>query len=117
MFLFNELNDCKDVEILIVDGDLGHYLTVTGLVWNDGNGDQLIQAAENASIFYIDPATGAPAFSPIGGQVNPGDPVRVSYPNFPQAELVMTVSESPIPEPMTLSLLALGALAALRKRR
>lgn len=117
IFLFNELNDCEDVEILIVDGDWGHYLTVTGLVWNDGNGDQLIQGAENASVLYIDPVTGLPGVSPIGGQTIPGDPIRVSYGAFPQAELVMTVSESPIPEPMTLSLLALGALAVLRKRK
>jgi len=116
MFLFNELDDCEDVEILIVDGDWGHYLTVTGLLWNDGNNDQLIQTAENASIFYVDPGSGEPGASPIGGQVNPGDPIRIQYGPFPQAELVMTVSESPIPEPMTLSLLAFGVLVVLRKR-
>lgn len=116
LFLYNELNDCEDVEILIVDGDWGHFLTVTGLVWNDLNNNGLIEAAEKALIHYIDPVTGAPGVSSIDGQVNPGDPIRINYGNFPQAELVMTMSES-VPEPMTLSLLALGALVVMRKRR
>jgi len=117
IFLYNELNDCEDVEILIVDGDFGHYLTVTGLVWNDVNNDLLIQGAENATLHYIDPATGLAAVSPIGGQNVAGDPVRINYGLYPMAELVMTVSESPIPEPATLSLLVVGGAGLLRKKR
>ncbi len=119
MFLYNELNACEDVEILIVDGDWGHYLTVTGLQWNDVNGNQLIESVENAWIYYIDPATGAPGASPIGGQLIPGDPLRVNYGLFPMAELVMTVSESPIPEPGTMMMLGTGlmGLAGMFRRR
>lgn len=116
IFLYNELNDCEDVEILIVDAAWGHYLTVTGLNWVDANGDGLIQGGENAQVFYIDPCTGQPGVSAIGGQNVPGDPVRVNYGLFANAELVMTVSES-IPEPATMALLAMGGLAALIRRR
>ena len=118
VFLATELADCEDVEILIVDGDWGHYLTVTGIQWVDINNDGLINTnLENAVLHYIDPVTGMPGASPIGGQNVAGDPLRVSYGNFPMAELVMTVSESPIPEPMTISLLVLGGLAMLMRRK
>ena len=118
VFLALELAAGEDVEILIVDGEWGHYLTVTGIQWIDINNDGLINTnVENAVVHYIDPATGLGAASPIGGQNVAGDPVRVSYGNFPMAELIMTVSESPIPEPATLSLLALGGLVMLRRRR
>ena len=118
VFLALELAACEDVEILIVDGDWGHYLTVTGIQWLDANSDGLINVnVENAVLHYIDPCTGLAGASPIGGQNVVGDPVRVSYGNFPMAELVMTVSESPIPEPVTLSLLVLGGLGMLLRRK
>ncbi len=122
VFLALELAACEDVEILIVDGDWGHYLTVTGIQWIDANNDGLINAGaagEPAFLHYIDPLTGLPplAPAPIGGQNVVGDPVRVSYGLFPQAELVMTVSESPIPEPATMTLLAIGAVVLVRRRK
>ena len=119
VFLATELADCEDVEILIIDGDWGHFLTVTGIQWVDANNDGLINAGvENAFLHYIDPVTGLPpvAPAPIGGQNVAGDPVRVSYGIFPNAELVMTVSESPIPEPVTLGLLVIGGMVMLRRR-
>ncbi len=64
-FLYDELVACEDVEILIVDEGWGHYLTVTGFVWNDANGDGVVDAAEGAIIHYIDPATGLPGTSAI----------------------------------------------------
>ncbi len=122
VFLALELGACEDVEILIIDGAWGHYLTVTGIQWIDANNDGLINAGvggENALLHYIDPVTGLPplAPAPIGGQNIVGDPIFVSYPLFPNAQLVMTVSESPIPEPTTMTLLGLGGLAALIRRR
>ena len=118
VFLAQELAACEDVEILIVDSDWGHFLTVTGIQWVDINSDGLINAvAENATLHYIDPVTGLPGASSIGGQNVAGDPLRVSYGIYPMAELVMTVSESPIPEPATLSLLVIGAVTLIRRRK
>jgi hypothetical protein len=113
-FLYNELKDGEDIEILITDGNWGHYLTVTGFSWNDADGDKTVDANEGATIFYIDPAGNA-TNSPISQQVLGGQ-LFVSYPNFNNASLVMAVSES-VPEPATLSLLALGGLAMIRRRR
>lgn len=115
-FLYSELNDCEDVEILIVDGGWGHFLTVTGLIWDDVNNDKLINggaAAETGWLHYIDPCTGLAGVSQIGGQIVAGDPLRVNYGAFPNAELIMTVSESPIPEPGSLMILAMGGAILL----
>ena len=116
-FLFNELTACEDVEILIVDGDWGHYLTLTSFFWNDANNNGIIEQAEGASIDYIDPATGAPGISPIGHAIGGGPQLFVSYGMYPNAQVVMAVSESPIPEPATLSLLAFGGLLTLTRRK
>ncbi|MDP6542675.1 MAG: PEP-CTERM sorting domain-containing protein [Phycisphaerae bacterium] len=114
-FLYDELVACEDVEILIVDDSWGHFLTVTGFVWNDGNNDGVVDPAEGAVIHYIDPVTGLPGVSPIR-QNGLGLPLLVNYGGFQNAELIMTVKES-APEPATMSFLALGGLALLRRRR
>ena len=115
-FLYNELNDCEDVEILIVDGDWGHYLTATGFTWNDADNDFIIDPNEGAQLSYIDPATGNPGVSALMQQ-GLGTPIFVNYGSYPYAQLVMTVSESPIPEPATMTMLAAGGLLALLRRK
>jgi hypothetical protein len=114
-FLYDELVACEDVEILIVDEGWGHYLTVTGFVWNDANGDGVVDAAEGAIIHYIDPATGLPGTSAIR-QTGLDQQLLVSYGTIPNAQLIMTVKES-APEPATVTFLALGGLALLRRKR
>jgi hypothetical protein len=114
-FLFNELSACEDVEILIVDSDWGHFLTATGLTWNDANGDSVIDPGEGAIIYYIDPATGLASSSPIF-QNGPNQQLFVGYGIYENAQLVMTVKES-APEPATITFLALGGLALLRRKR
>ncbi|MDP6636474.1 MAG: PEP-CTERM sorting domain-containing protein [Phycisphaerae bacterium] len=114
-FLYDELVACEDVEILIVDEGWGHYLTVTGFVWNDANGDGVVDAAEGAVIHYIDPATGLAGTSSIR-QNGLDQQLLVSYGTIPNAQLIMTVKES-TPEPATISFLALGGLALLRRKR
>ena len=110
--------------LMMVEGDSPlHWDVYSG----GGRGDGVVVVGEGhdsphaatlvTKKFYIDPATGLPGQTSIGGQNNPGDPVRVSYGIFPMAELFMTVSESPIPEPATMSLLVIGGLAILIRRK
>ncbi len=115
-FLYDELVTCEDVEILIVDDSWGHYLTLTSFSWLDANGDGIIQAGEGATIDYIDPATGAVVISPIS-QAGLGTVIFVNYPAVTNAQLVMAVAESPVPEPGSWALLLLGCAGLARKRR
>ena len=116
-FLFDELVACEDVEILIVDEPWGHFLTLTSFSWTDTNDDGIIQQAEGATIDYIDPVTGGVAVSPIK-QNFLGDVIWVNYSEtFPNAQLVMAVAESPVPEPAELGLIGIVVLAFGRRRR
>ena len=99
-FLWDNLVACEDVEILIVDYDWGHFLTLSSLFWNDANNDLIMDIEEAAVIDYIDPWTGAKGFSPIW-QYGLNSQLFVGYGDYPAAQLVMAVKESPVPEPAT----------------
>ena len=118
-FLYDELVACEDVEILIVDAAWGHFLTLTSFSWTDGNGNGVIDVAENATIDYIDPATGAWVPATQIKQDALGGVIWVNYPDAPNARLVMAVAESPrvIPEPAGLGLIAISLLAVRKRRR
>jgi len=125
-FMFGELKDCEDVEILLSRfNDGGHYLTVTGFTWNDANNDKFIDPSENARIEYMDPWTGATGNSHVWNNGSPGSPGEMETDYFTDGSWIsVVVSESPsrIPEPCSLivwSLLAvLGiALGWWRKRK
>jgi len=117
-FLWDQLSSCEDVEILITwseeGGDQGHYLTVKSFLWNDANGNMVIDPAENATIDYIDPATGAVGVSGIW-QFAPGGVLDVAY-GGNQCQVTMIMSES-VPEPATAVLLLVGGLMLLCRRR
>jgi len=111
----------EDVEILITDGDWGHFLTLTSFHWDDVNGDSIIDSTEGAWIDYIDPGTGLNAQSSLC-QSSYGGQLLVNYSTmYSNAQLVMAVKESPVPEPTTLALLCAGGLCLVlyrqRKRR
>jgi hypothetical protein len=113
-FLYNNLLDCEDVEILInyTSGEEGgHFLTLSSFHWNDVDEDGIIDQVENATIDYIDPATGAWGQSPIW---HSSGSIVGTYSSLP-FEITMAVKES-IPEPATIALLGLGGIL-LRKRR
>jgi PEP-CTERM motif-containing protein len=112
-FLWQELYDCEDVEILMNWDDGGHFVTPKSFHWNDINGNNVIDIAEGATFDYIDPWTGAVGVSAIW-QGGFGGILETNY--APGAQITMIVSESPVPEPATLVLLALGGLL-LRKKR
>lgn len=110
-FLYDNLVDCEDVEILIVDGDWGHYLTLTSFCWDDVDEDQIIDSDEGAIIDYIDPATGAWGVSGIW-QTSLDGQLYVPYGVY-TAQLVMAMKESPVPEPAAVVLLCTGGLCLL----
>ena len=121
-FLYNELVDCEDVEILIDWSDGGHYVTLSSFHWNDADNDLIIDNAENAWIDFVDPWTGAYGTASIW-QSSYGGCIETNYATG--SWISMGVSESPIPEPATMTLLALGfalslskgGLALIRRRR
>lgn len=114
-FIYGELKACEDVEVLINWTNGGHFLTLTGFDWTDTNSDNKIQQSEDATIYYIDPATGAPGHSAIWNNGN--NQLQTDY----QAGAIFTtaVSESPIPEPATMVLIAMsmvGMAGTIRRR-
>ena len=98
-FLWQELSDCEDVEVLMNWSDGGHFLTVKSFHWNDLNEDGVIDFGENATFDYINPWTGLPGISGIW-QNTYGSILETDY--ALNATITMAVSESPIPEPTTI---------------
>jgi hypothetical protein len=109
-FLFAQLRDKEDIEVLIKfrDGG-GHALTVTGLTWNP---DTL-----SGELRYVDPEGGKPGSSNIR-QPGAGRLISVEYPGHPGINtMVVAVSESPIPEPSSLTLCGIVAFGVIAYRR
>lgn len=106
-FLYDELVECEDVEILVSWYDGGHYLTLTSFHWDDVDDDGFIDFDENAWIDYINPTDGLWHLSKIWH----------SGTGFIETDLAegawisMAVSESPIPEPATIALIGCGLVA------
>ena len=115
-FLYDALVRSADVEFLI-KGFLHHYLTLTGLYWDDTNHDGIIDTAEDAWIHYVDPWGGVGDTANIWheGAIMATDAAGgTSY-------IFTAVTETPIPEPSSIFLAGLGLLGLAaygrRKRR
>lgn len=113
-FIYNELIDCEDVEILMNWADGGHYVTVKSFHWNDVDNDSVIDFEENATFDYINPWTGGVGVSGLW-QNYYGSVLETDYTSG--ATITMAVSESPIPEPLTICLLGLGAFGLVSRKR
>jgi len=116
-FLWDNLIACEDIEILITDGDWGHFLTLTSMNWIDTDYDSVVDWEENGQIDYVDPSTGAKGLSKFWQTTRHGQ-LFVDYGGqHGYAQLVMAVHESPVPEPAMIALLLLGGVSLLGRRR
>ncbi len=122
-FIFDELMKGQDVEILVGFYDEaggrngGHYVTVTGFSFDDSDGDGDIGGSETASLYYVDPDDGNANSNEL--EMLNGFLDLVNYSEQYETYIEAAVAESPVPEPLTLSIFAAGlvGLGVLRRRK
>ncbi len=126
-FLFGELWDMEDVELLVGFYDAqgvrrgGHYITLSKFWWEDTNMDNVVQPTENAMIGFVDPDDGTMKMRSLF-QAGPGSILQTDYlvgGIVASTRVDWAVSESPVPEPATITLfsLALFGFVGLTRRR
>ncbi len=113
-YLWGEVGDAEDIELKIDTGtSTAHAITLTGMKFNDTNGDGQWDNGETADIIYSDPNAPAAAFT---AQVTLGVDGRLHFTwNAENVSIQGAFCES-VPEPSVLSLLVLGLVALLRRR-
>jgi hypothetical protein len=118
--LFVSYHDANGYQIPGMPGKFygGHYVTMTGLVWNDANSNGMLDAGDTLTLNFIDPATGAAgsatgSLDAFGFDTNYGAGGAVTG-----ASISGIVSESPVPEPATYLIMTAGliGLALVRRR-
>lgn len=119
------LADGVDVELLVSDGTLSHYVTLTGYTWNDTNGNGKVDDGE-ATVSIIDPGDGTASHHALKVDAN-GGMTLTDYDLDPNTAAVppVTISDgfseklapSPVPEPGSGLLLTAGALVIAWYRR
>ncbi len=111
-FLVQQLKAGEDIEIGI--SAPGHVLTLTGLTWNDANNNGVFDAGDTLTLNTIDPANpGANTTLTL----SPGNPMTITGGTYNGLVLDAALAESPVPEPATIALIAVGGLALLTRRR
>ncbi len=124
-FLFEQLQKSQAVIIFWKDvpgGTKKHFMSVTGMNFNDANNNGTVDFSENATITYIDPKDGQQYTSQIW-QYTDGT-LRLYYHNdnynwySGNTKIYMAESFGPVPLPGTLLLLGSGllGLAGVRRR-
>jgi len=107
-FLYEELVACEDVEIALTHATGGHCLTLTSFCWNDSDEDLIIDFGEGAFIDYIDPWTGLHVPQTHIWQSSPGGMIETAYWSETESYISWAVSESPIPEPISMIFFGTG---------
>jgi hypothetical protein len=109
-FLAQQLQAGEDVEVSLATPRLGHFLTLTGISYDD--------VTNKGQLSFVDPDGGGRGTAMILGLRN--GVIRTDYLlGGVTADIVNAVAESPVPEPSTWLLLAsgLGTLARWRRRK
>ena len=119
-FLFSALQNGDGVELAmfpLIDG-IGHVVTLTGLNWNDANSNGIIDFSEGATMTLVDPLDGTVKTNHIGQLVANGN-LQTDYyhAGIDSGVIVMALSEVPVPEPASLAVFGLAAVAILVRRR
>jgi len=97
-FIAQELKDGEDVEVFVEGPRGSHYLTITGIIYDD--------TTNIGTTSFIDPATGMAGMAKILGLM--GGIIQTDYQLGGNTSLFHAVSESPVPEPSTVILFAIG---------
>ncbi len=112
-WIYQQLARSADVEAGITwPAPPGHWITVYGIEWNT--------QTNTGSLYFIDPDPGNTNDSAklIEGTLDlDGTKLRLTYPGVGGATGHIDLVVSEIPEPATMSLVGLGLLAVLRRRR
>ncbi len=115
-YIASYLNSRADIEILMVpsSGGTGHYVTVTGITYDDMGFGQLMYIDPLDGMFHVADLEGYDSISGLSVRyVAPGGSIPQSL------NIAFAATEAPVPEPGTLILtpLSLAVLAMWRRRR
>ncbi len=101
-FIERELRAGEDVEISIANAGVGHFLTLTGVTFED-------ETRQRGQLAFIDPIGGKPGTTDF--RIDANGEIRTTYILGAQIAFVRhAVSESPVPEASTLAVLAAGVV-------
>jgi hypothetical protein len=119
-YIYDLLDKGYDVEAGFVwtNGNGGHCVAVTGLLFDDTNDNGILDAGEYADLGFMDPWNGVELTGTLAVDAN--GYLRLTYSGGGAGNGgtgIITTVVAEIPEPLTLFTLAMGGWALLRKKK